>query len=364
MSLANFLMIIYRFFFLFCVAVPAFATSAEEYEIPASISQLPDSGLSVVKNYKKTEYRFNVMEYQGNNSQESLLLAPNQIAEYKAFAGEVEIFDAVASINEHSRRWTPHSSKRFKHFLMIGRSFVFGLGVKDDETMPAIMSHAQSQYNVYNMGFPSYGANELLWLARNKKIFSGVKESEGIALFLFMPQMFYRAINGMDVVGYKWGARLNRYVEIASDGSVQDQGLFINKYPLITWIYSVLVHSSFLRLIGLQFPIFHDAHYEKNVQVLKSLKDEYIKQFGENNKFVVALYPRGGYRFDIQKFKSKLKREHIHFIDYSVVDLQEKMKEPSRLKYDPHPSKEANKVFVQLLLTDLSRQGISQAQKL
>lgn len=344
---------VYFFLLIYFIALPD--VSAEfEYEIPSSILALPDSGIPFVRKVKEIKSMSNMQVDRANFGGGVPTFKANQKMQYKAFVDGEQIYDMDITIDQNSRRTVPHDPQRSKHLLVMGCSFVFGLGLQDHETLPVFLSHLQGGYNVYNMGFPSYSPSELWLRARHGDLFNGVQEREGVALMVFIPNTFFRTINGMSMVGNRWGARLSRYVEVDEEGNVRDMGLYAKVFPITAWIYSILAKSHFFKLLNIDFPILFEEHYEKNVKVLKALKEEYTKHFGAKSKFIVMLYPRSGYSFDTHRFKSMLNKEEIYFIDYSVVDLQEKMREPSHLNYDPHPTKEANRQLSQLLVKDLS----------
>lgn len=232
----------------------------------------------------------------------------------------------------------------------MGGSFVFGIGLEDEQTLPWLLNKSQLKYRVYNLGFSGYGPNDLLARALNHFLFPSGGPKKGVAVYVFNSH-FDRALNTMEVVA-EWASHMSAVGEI-SPGKFKYLGQFEEVYPLRTKVYKWFWNRFIVQYFRLNWPIYTDERYDYVGRMIAALREEYWQSTSRENEFYVVFYPHPIDSFDRQKMRQALEKQKIYFLDYSVHDISHLTDKPAVIKYDGHPNELANQIFSQLLIKDL-----------
>lgn len=82
--------------------------------------------------------------------------------------------------------------------MVLGDSFVFGFGVKDEETFSACLEQSDSNLEVLNLGVAGYGLDQILLLYREM----GRKYKPDLVIIGIFPEQFWRSTRSFTDSGY------------------------------------------------------------------------------------------------------------------------------------------------------------------
>ena len=80
----------------------------------------------------------------------------------------------------------------------LGDSFTFGFGVEDNQTFPAVMEKTDSRLEVFNLGVPGYGVDQISLLLNE----FGFKYNPDFIFIVLYPEDFWRALRAFNDGGY------------------------------------------------------------------------------------------------------------------------------------------------------------------
>ena len=157
------------------------------------------------------------------------------------------IYDVVYTLDKRGRRVTPpvDSASPTQHALFFGRSFTFGAGPEDNQTVPHQFARLAPAYRPYNFGQHGRGPSDALNIAMSTDLRSIVADDGGVSFFLFIDDHIRRVVGSLTY--QVWGADRPRYV-IAPDGGVTRAGTFMNQSLFKTFVYALLNDSLPIRL--------------------------------------------------------------------------------------------------------------------
>lgn len=269
------------------------------------------------------------------------------------------IYSYSATIDSEGRRITSNfkTNKKFqKHFVIMGCSFVFGSGLKDQDTLPWQIQKKMPQYKSYNLSFPGYGPNSILARALNFNFFSKINPSEGIAVYIYINDHVNRSLGIADRNSIiNWRANL-AYLEETSPFKFEFKGSMKSNMPLRYKISSWLTNSYTASLFLLNFPIIFESDVARFVRQIKAIKTEYLKNTNENNKFYFVFYPASPDNDPHQALIIKyLNKYEIDYLNYSGTTTLKVITNKPILLPDSHPNGHANDLFSELLKNDIPK---------
>ena len=91
--------------------------------------------------------------------------AKGHVTTFRRYAGDVLVYDVVYSIDEHGLRIPPpvRPEGADECILFFGGSFMFGEGLRDEETLPyRVGIETDGAYEIHNFGFHGYGPHQML----------------------------------------------------------------------------------------------------------------------------------------------------------------------------------------------------------
>lgn len=260
------------------------------------------------------------------------------------------VYDVNYTIDSNCKRVTPDfDSSRSKYALFFGCSIAFGEGLNDNQTFPYYFQQQTNEYNAYNFAYSGYGANQMLARMEFQNLTEQVKEKEGICFYVFFMGHVSRVIGSMD--SYIGWASTSPYY-FMDNGKLKRNKLFKNGRYWTSKFYELAYQTSVINYFKINFPNkLQPQHYELTVEVIKASKEKYIKQFGNDN-FYVILYP--SYKIvpeeDYKLFKQLLTKKGIKYIDLNnFITYGGKY----TLDGDPHPNANTNKILVEELIKRL-----------
>jgi hypothetical protein len=257
------------------------------------------------------------------------------------------IYSIKFNTDANSLRITPIDSTkpRTQYAQFYGCSMTFGEGVQSNETLPYFFGKFDSTYRPYNFAYSGYGPHQMLARLETGSPKSIVKESTGIAFYIYINDHVNRAIGTMTNYGYNGG--FAPYFH--EDGNeLKHDGLFRNTRRIRSWFYEVMLKSNILKLFKIGYPFnISEADYELTAEIMAQASRDYKKQFGNDN-FYVIIYPT---TIDNSLIISLLKQKGVKVLDYSKLFNPTDKK--YAIPYDEHPTALANEILIKELVKDI-----------
>jgi hypothetical protein len=282
------------------------------------------------------------------------MLAPSRISHARAVTPDGSlIYDVNYGIDQWSRRMVPgqSSEKKNKALLFLGCSFAFGLGLSDEEAIPAVAQSRARYFRAYNYGFPSWGPGNVLRRLSKPTLKQEIPERGGVAVYVFIDHHMARLLGNLSLERFtpNWYAFLPYYY-LDSQGKLQSNGMISEARPVKNWLFRLLAKSSTLSYFQMDLPFrYGDGDYQLMAAVFEEMKSRLQKEVGIE-RFYVMFYPGSKMA---QKLIPFLDRYGISSVDYSSVDLSQYVKVPAIPKEELHPSAESDRFVAERLVQDL-----------
>jgi hypothetical protein len=253
-------------------------------------------------------------------------------------------FDVVYTINSDGLRISPpyQPGKTIGSILFFGDSFMFGEGVKDEETLAYRTGiRTGGKYHIYNFGYRGYGTHQMLSAIEHGMVEHIVKEPPKFVIYEANFYQIGRAA-GMRVV--EWDTHGPKYT-LKENGEVAYDGHF-NKKKLAFAEY--LKTCKTLNNIVLR----HRGYSKKQVDLFIALVDKsrnLLETHYPGCEFHVILWdnPKQGNNAEvIERFKKIGIRLHlIRDIYKQYRSILHFKKSQLIIKYDRHPSPLAHDII-------------------
>lgn len=239
------------------------------------------------------------------------------------------------SLNEFGLRDIGLTEKKDKHLLLSGCSFIFGLGIEENETLSSVLRNGLPEVNVRNLGFPGGGLHTALRFSEIVPLKKFVPEEEGTFLYVMFSDHLNRFLLRPDFL--LWSRSTAPTYQVKDDAVVYDGKLNTH---LSFWKSKVL---NFLSLGGLEKSpeSFTDRELEAYLDGVKELKKRYLKEF-PRGKFLWMIHPLFPFRGSARLESLAVKKG----IPLLGNPLQVPHKErPRYLLRDNHPNGSFNRNF-------------------
>lgn len=280
---------------------------------------------------------------------------PNKrLAEVALHDGEV-IFEAIYTIDGYGRRVVPGrpdqpEAPQNKFILCFGGSFTFGTGVQDDETWPYYLSLGAPEHQVYNYGYGGYGPHHMLRRMERPEFASGIGQSQGILVYLFLPSHVQRLAGSMHLLT-TWGRHAPCY-QLDNRGKLAGGELFPDARPFLVAWYDLLSHEQVLQFFRADFPPpYQPDDLELVAEVLRTAAER-LRRLHWNNETYVVLYPVPKQKLpQTMACRQAFEKAGLHVLDYT--DLFDRMSPDYQYQYELHPKPKAYRAVAARLLEDL-----------
>jgi hypothetical protein len=251
--------------------------------------------------------------------------------------------ECLCTSDAFARRHTPVQDKgeRDSFALFSGGSFTFGEYLNDNETIPYWFARKAPCYQPYNYAFSGYGPQHLLIHARRPELVREVKETKGIAVYIFIDDHVGRACGELQIIA-KWGYYLPLFT--FENGEWISQGSIEQRHPMQHAFFrlaeNVHLWTWYLQHYGTRRG---EAEYDFTAAMIKEAADTLVRRFNELT-FYTVIYPgqdRAG------KMRRCLEKRGITCPDFTDLFPDEDWE-----KYhfvDGHPAPELSPLFAERL---------------
>lgn len=263
--------------------------------------------------------------------------------------GEV-MFDVTYQIDGFGRRVAPETLKPInKHSILIGCSFVFGMGLPDDQTLAAFIQKKIPGSKSYNITLPGWSVADVIASQEKSRMWEGIEPREGIVLFNYSYAMHMRRFLGTIVSIGEYGSH-RAYLEYDQNKKKYIyRGAYSKQKRFYVLIANLLNQSKFLRFIGFDWPRVTEESLENYARAILQVKENYINLYGNKNQFVVYFQPEKKWN-NLIPYLEKYK---IHYLDYTDFQITNYAQSTLYIPNDGHPTAEYNRLLAEQMACDL-----------
>lgn len=200
-------------------------------------------------------------------------MPPSGINGYKAFY----------NINKVGQRILPTQASKPYHLIVAGESNTFGIGVRDEETLPYLLSQKHPDYHAYNFGHPGGGPHNTFARFEKTDWYSQIKEKDGRMIYIFSPAwMLERVAATKNYIS--WDRGNSPWYEL-ENGKLVYKGIL--KDRLQTKMLNFIRLIDYFGWVG-DLPKFNSDHLKLATKLLEETKRQYVKVFPKG-KFTVVV---------------------------------------------------------------------------
>ncbi len=229
-------------------------------------------------------------------------------------------------------RYTKNDFNKQIEYIFFGCSFVYGLGLEDNQTLPYFFSLLNDDAGVLNCGVIGSGTNTILNILQSNVLDKFIEKNSAKKYFIYLaiPEHINRNFT-------------NEFLNEPSDIYVYDNNKFIkNKYPFgffnNLFVRSYIFRKLFLNLIDNNNKMFYQEYFINSLLKINAIIEN---QYRSN--FIVVLWNEDESMFN-GYIMDALKKTKINYIILPEFDSG------YLIENDGHPNEKANKKIAEFLL--------------
>lgn len=288
-------------------------------------------------------------------------LRKNMITRVRAWDGKKNLFHVKYQTDDFGRRIIPLSNKdaRNRHFVILGGSTVFGMGLRDEETLSYYIGRGSQKVTPYNYACDGYGPQNAYAQVKSGVLQNEVPEEEGEVVFFF--QMLNQTgghiqtlLGRFELLMDGWGESLPMY-EIEEGKLPEARGPLKDFAPFRFHTFKFFQNFHSLNLAYPKFDPIDEQEIEKTVIFMRALANE-VKIAKPKSRFLVVIHPLSE-RTATKPILKAFTEAGLEIIDYSdLVPLSDLPHHIAFNRYFPHPNGKLNALFADALISKLSLQ--------
>lgn len=280
-----------------------------------------------------------------------IIIKPSSVVEVERKTNSgVVIYKRKYTVDEMSRRLTPVKKDEIdtrRNLIFIGGSFTFGTGLADDETFPYYFSQYRPNFNVYNLGIYSAGANDMLDDMRSFARFTDIPKTGGIVFYTAIFDQIEKSVCQLGCYtspGRKSVLKKSNYQYDSVSQGLVNRGSFESSQPITTIIFDLLGKIGLIDTISIPFKLTDDRIelYVMMIAEMKKISRDRLKA-----DFYFTMYP--GYYENWDRIKPFLKKYGIKYLDLSKMDFKTATNQRHSIVYDGDPTPLSNYLFASLI---------------
>lgn len=257
------------------------------------------------------------------------------------------VYNVAYSFDSAGRRiYAEPGSHPYKmHSLFIGCSVTLGEGLPADATFAAQLAALDSNIHSYNYGMRGWGPHQTLFLFNRLSRInnSTIKEDTGVCIYTYIDPHLSRVYGGLRYL--QWGSS-SPEVWIDESGALQ----YHSRSSFMFRLLKLLSSSATLRYFNIDYPNrFDDVFYNRFAAIVNYNAKEYYRIFPKG-RFYIAMYP--GIATDTTWLKYL--NSTITVLQFPELEHQLKQENSAyRMKTDGHPTREAYKLFIEKIYSNI-----------
>ncbi len=249
--------------------------------------------------------------------------------------------------DKYGRRQTSINKNADQYAIFLGCSITFGDGVDDPYTLPQYFQYSMPRFQAYNYGVSGFGPNNVYRIMTTRNLRQEIPYNSGACFYIY-PVGWHEIRTRMHLQNLYWCDNYP-YYKTAKNGRLIYCGKLKDAQRLLYWF--LVLADKFYGCFGhpnIDFPrACTDREYKLVADLLLGIKNEYVRQF-KNDNFYVVIHPQ----------TSRDKKTILHYLDerkINYIDLHNKNFTPSAADgyaiaaNDGHPTAKLNKYTAGLL---------------
>ena len=285
-------------------------------------------------------------------------LRRDMVTNVRAWDGKKNLFQTQYRTDSFGRRIVHIEApeRRAKHFIILGGSTVFGMGLRDEDTLAHFLAVGTHNHLPFNYAGDGYGPQNAYALAKGGLLQREVPEAEGHTVFFF--QMLNQTgghiqtlLGRFELLLDGWGENLPMY-SIRPGQAPQSRGLMRDFAPFKFQSFRFLqnfhaLNVSYPKLV----PISADE-INATVEFMKAVRDEVVVT-KPKTRFSIVIHPLSD-RHATKSVVDAFRAAGLVTIDMSTLVPEEKIDEFIAFsRYFPHPNRALNETFAKALIEEL-----------
>nr|AUN37086.1 hypothetical protein [uncultured bacterium] len=253
--------------------------------------------------------------------------------------GGGKIYEKTYTMMGSGFRYVPQpDTPKSSHLACFGCSFMFGIGVNDNETLPARLADNWPNAHVYNFAIGSYGPAQPL-LQMQSGVLDELEEGPGAAVFMLMSDHLNRIMPCMSHV-LTWAKEFPAF-DMDAGGTPRYIGPFSEIYPGRITLFRALSNEQFLLWSGMDIPPRPPQYYADLCgALLGAARDEYRRRFPQN-EFYVLVEPSAYGAAKIPEAIKAIRKRGVPVLDPGRIYRGKKL----HYEREGHPLPEANQIM-------------------
>lgn len=250
------------------------------------------------------------------------------------------VYNVYETTYQNGFRYTECDFDTEKNYVFLGCSFIYGLGVNDNQTLPYLFYKlSKFKIGVLNCGVPGTGSNSALNILQNNVVRKFIEQDKKIEKFIYLVIFDHIRRNFRD--------------EFEQDNPADNYIFANNKFIKIcqpfsfftdTFARSYIFRKFFFNLIKDNGQTFYKEYF---INSLFKMND--IVENCYNSKLTVIFWDHGGYVWD-NDFIEKLKNKNLDILVLPEFD------DSCFIPNDGHPNEKANRKIAKILLKHFEEQ--------
>lgn len=291
-----------------------------------------DESIDFSKLVRKKRLRYN------ENGQEYLFWNTDFIKKDKD--NRIFVYNVYETTYQNGFRYTECDFDAEKNYVFLGCSFMYGLGVNDNQTLPYLFYKlSKFKIGVLNCGFPATGSNSALNIVQNNVVRKFIKQDKKIEKFIYLfifdhIRRNFRNEFEKDIPGDNYIYEKGKFI-----GIKQPFGIFINNLE-----HSYIFRKFFLNLIEDKNKMFYEKYFINSLIKMNNIVEN---QYG--SRLTIVLWMGANKGFDENSIK-KLKNTNLDILMLPEFD------DNYVIPHDGHPNEKANREIAELLLKHFEEQ--------
>ncbi len=262
----------------------------------------------------------------------------------------IRIYKTRYTTDEKSRRFILNKIQKGpnkRNAIFLGCSFTWGTGLADDETFSYYFSRFRENFNVYNLGIYSAGANDILDDLRIYERFNDISKTGGIVVYTALNDHIERSVCSINCYSKsyrEWILKKSNYQYDFHNQALVNKGSFEDSRPLSNMIFGLLTKIGLVDSITIPLKL-SDQQIELYIMMVAEMKK--LSKERLNADFYFTMYPDHYENWD--RIKPLLRKYGIKYLDMSKYDFMRSTNMRHKIIFDGHPTKLSNYLFANLL---------------
>lgn len=197
------------------------------------------------------------------------------------------IYDVVHTVDEKRRRVVPDDGGPYSRYaVFVGDSYTYGVGVRDEETLPAAFARLQPDAHTYNYGFQGSGPFDILAGLETTDFAGEVAETAGTVIYTFIDEHVLRTRDFILGASYR-GKRV--VYETDADGNLVRCGTWNTCHPWRHKFVRFIAGSRIRALTGFEMPLTPED-FERTARTIARM-DAVARERLRGSQLLMVFYP-------------------------------------------------------------------------